>query len=304
MVLWPAIPLLSPFVFSTAVRATGGTFGFREFMDFLATQGGLAYACFVLLWGCGVLGRAAIDTRDELIRSAPDAIPATLFGAVANVAGPLVLTAVVVAVTTLNGWLTYGPLAPIVALPLLFAYMLPIQTFVWVYIVILVDINRLGQLPIVLDRFPEDRTLGLERIGSLASTGLGLLLISAVPVLLAGSDEPVTLAVSLTVVVGSVLVFGLSMWRLHRQMAAAKARYVATTRRLYAEAYDPVRTDPALARLIEQSDALSVARALDDRAHDLPTWPLDDGTARFIGVLVTGILTSLIVRALFAAMGF
>ena len=301
---WAAIPLLSPLVFSTAVRASGDAFGLREFMDFLATQAGLAWACLVLLWGCRVLCRLAIATRDDLAHAAPEAVPAGLFARASSIAAPLVLTGAAAAVTSIGGWLTYGPLAPIAALPLLVVYLLPILTFVWVYVAVLADIDRLGGLPIVLDRFPQDRTLGLERIGALASTGLGLLLVASVPVLLAGSDEPVTLALSLVVVIGAVGAFALSMWRLHRQMSAAKAGYVATARRLYREAYDPVRADPTLAALVTQSEALGVAKALDDRAQDVSTWPIDTGTARFVGVLVTSVVTSLIVRALFAAIGF
>jgi hypothetical protein len=273
-------------------------------MDFLATQAGLAWACFVLLWGCRILCRLAIATRDDLAVAAPGAVPAGLFARASSIAGPVVLTVIGAAVTSISGILTYGPLGPLAALPLLIVYLLPILTFLWVYVAILADIDRLGGLPIVLDRFPQDRTLGLERIGSLASTGLGLLLIASVPVLLAGSDEPVTLALSLAVVIGAVGAFALSMWRLHRQMAAAKAGYVATARRLYGEAYDPVRADPQLRTLVEQSEALSTAKALDDRAQDVSTWPIDTGTARFIGVLVTSVVTSLIVRALFAAIGF
>jgi hypothetical protein len=105
--------------------------------------------------------------------------------------------------------------------------MLPIMTFVWVYVAILADINRLGELPIVLDRFPQDRTMGLGHIGSLASSGLGVLFLAAIPVILVGSVDPFSLIVSLTLVVGVVAIYGLSMWRLHRQMAAAKERYVA-----------------------------------------------------------------------------
>ena len=34
------------------------------------------------------------------------------------------------------------------------------------------------------------------------------------------------------------------------------------------------------------------------------TWPLDEGTLRFVVVMVTGIVTGVIVRAVFAALGF
>jgi len=34
------------------------------------------------------------------------------------------------------------------------------------------------------------------------------------------------------------------------------------------------------------------------------TWPIDEGTVRFNAVIISSVVTSLIVRALFAAVGF
>ena len=127
------------------------------------------------------------------------------------------------------------------------------------------------------------------------------MLIGAVPVLLAGSDEPVTFGISLVIVAASVATFMLSMWRLHRQMTAAKARYVAIARDLYAKAYAPIRDDPTIATVAEQATVLRAAQSLDERAHGLPTWPFDESTVRFVVVVVTGVITSIVVRGLFAA---
>jgi hypothetical protein len=98
--------------------------------------------------------------------------------------------------------------------------------------------------------------------------------------------------------------FLLSMWRLHLQMAAAKSRNVEIARRLYSEAYAPIREKADVAALEAQSNVLSVAQSLDERAHGLPTWPIDEGTTRFLAVVITGVITSLVVRGLFAAIGF
>ena len=304
ILVWAALPLVSPLIFSTVVRATGRPFGPDLFLEAVSTQIGLAWASLILLWGCGRLGEEARATRDELARAAPARVPAGLFGAIARADGPLLLTAIVVLITVADNWAAYGALPPLATLPLFLAYMLPIMTFIWVYVAILTDISRLGELPVVLDRFPQDRTMGLGRVGSLASTGVGLLLLAAVPVLLAGSDSPGTLAISLTLVIAVVGVYGLSMWRLHRQMAAAKDQYVTTARRLYADAYAPIRERPDMDTLTASSSALSVAQSLDERAAGLPTWPIDEGTARFVAVIITGVVTSLIVRALFVALGF
>ena len=58
-------------------------------------------------------------------------------------------------------------------------------------------------------------------------------------------------------------------------------------------------------RLLEaKSGALRAAQSLDERAHDMLTWPIDEGTVRFNAVIISSVVTSLIVRALFAAVGF
>jgi hypothetical protein len=227
-----------------------------------------------------------------------------LFADISSVRGPAALTVVVATVITASGYVQYGPLPPLAALPLLVVYLVPIVTFTWVYLVVLVDLDRLGRQPLALDTFPEDRSLGLEKVGSLASSGLGLVLIAAVPVLVAGSDEPVTLGISLAMVGSSVGIFIWSMARLHRQMARAKARHVAFARQLYAEAYAPIQRSPGVESLTAHSSALGAAQAIDARAADILTWPVNEGTLKFIVVVVTGVLTSLVVRALFAAIGF
>jgi hypothetical protein len=193
---------------------------------------------------------------------------------------------------------------PLVALPLVIVYSVPILTFVWVYLTILLDLDRLGRQPLSLEGFPEDRTLGLEDVGALASTGLGLLLIASVPVLLAGADQPVTFGISIAIVAFAVGIFVLSMWRIHRQMVKARDGFVRFTRGLYADAYAPIRKDPMVEVMEAQSAALRVAQSLDERANNLLTWPIDEGTVKFIAVVITSVVTSLIVRALFAAVGF
>jgi hypothetical protein len=303
ILVWALIPLVSPFVYGAAIRLTGGSLDTRQFADLLATQVGVAWACFVLLWGVGVLARRATAVRDELTTRTDAASLGGLFRAVESVAAPIALTAVPAVVITASGWLRYGAQAPLAALPPLVAYLVPIVTFVWVYVTILSELDRLGGQPLVLDQFPQDRTLGLEGVGSLASTGLVFVLAAAAPVLFVGSDEPATLGVALSIVAISVGLFLLSMWRLHRQMVGAKARFVALSRRLYEEAYAPVRAAATVDALESQAAALRAAQSLEERAQALMTWPIDESTLRFIAVVVTGVITSLLVRAVLAAMG-
>jgi hypothetical protein len=303
ILLWSLLPCVSPVVFVIVVRLLGQDLK-TTLTDLFTAQGVLSYVCLVLLVGVAVLGRQAMLVQPDLARLMPSEPGDGFFAGIGSVRGPLLLSAGIVVILTANAWSRYGPVPPLVDLPLLFGYVVPIMTFVWVYLTILVDLDRLGRHPLVLDRFPEDRTLGLEKLGSLASTGLGLLLAAAVPILLVSSIAPVALGINLAIVAFTLVIFVLSMWRLHRQMAAARARYVALAGRLYRDAYAPIRDRAGVDALEAQATALRAAQSLDERAHSLASWPVEEGTLRFIAVVITGVVTSLIVRGLFAALGF
>lgn len=301
---WSAVPLLSPLVLSAAVALTTVPLDVHAFWDLAATQAGIAFATTVLLVGTRLLVVRAGAVVTDVAALLPGGDAGPLFRRVGSVAGPLVLAVALALIVTGAGLTRYGLLPPLAALPLLVLYLVPIMTFVWVYLVVLLGLDAVGRRPLALDVFPEDRALGLRGLGDLASAGLGLLLVAVAPILVAGSDEPVTLTISVTVVLVGLAAFVLSMWRLHRQMAAAKDRHVALARRLYAEAYAPVRRDPSVAVLGAQATVLGTAKSLVERAEALLTWPIDEGATRFIAVISTSVLTSVIVRALFAAIGF
>jgi hypothetical protein len=305
IVLWSLDALIAPVVFANAITLSGHELAPTDRVDLVTTQGVLAFTSFVLLLGTGVLAARVTTAQESVAALLPREVQGDLFRRIGSVAGPLILTATVVATTSVRGFATYGPIPPLATLLPSTIYVVPIMTFVWVYLTILADIDRLGRQPLGLEStFPQDRTLGLEQIGSVASTGLGLLFIGAVPIMLVAVDEPVTLAISLIIVAVTVAVFVLSMSRLHRQMAAVRKRYVSEARRLYADAYAPIRKRADVASLEAQSNALRVAQTLEERAHNLTTWPIDEGTLRFIIVVITGVVTSLVVRGLFAALGF
>jgi hypothetical protein len=304
VVAWALVPLLAAAVFITAVRASGAPVDRGDIEQLLLTQSVLVYVCLMALLGAAALARRADMVRDGTRTILDAELPRPMFERMRSATGPLAVTAVAVVVVTLGGIDKYGLVPRLAGLLTLTVYLVPIATLVWVVIVILVDLDRLGRHRLELDQFPEDRTLGLGGLGGLASAALGLLLLAVGPVMLVASDEPVTLAISLVVVAVTVSAFVLSMWRLHLQMAAAKARHVELARRLYAEAYAPIRKQADLATLEAQANVLGVAQSLDDRAHGLPAWPIDEGTLRFLVVVITGVITSLVVRALFAAIGF
>ena len=304
VVAWALIPLVALLSYVGTIRVSGGSVTADDAQQLALTQGVLAYVLLVLLVGAGALARRAASVRRDIVRILHEPLAPPLFDRLGSIRGPLALTALAVIVITFGGIDRYGLLPRLTGVLFVTAYMIPIATFVWVSIVIFTDLDRLGRQRLRLEVFPQDRTLGLGDLGALASLSLGLLFVAVVPVMLVAADEPITLTMSLVIVAVIVVAFLLSMWRLHLQMAAAKERNVEIARRLYAEAYAPIRDNPRLASLEAQSNVLSVAQSLDERAHGLPSWPVDEGTVRFLVVVITGVITSLVVRGLFAALGF
>ena len=88
----------------------------------------------------------------------------------------------------------------------------------------------------------------------------------------------------------------LAMWRLHRQMVAAKARYGAETRAVYAAAYEPYRIDGSLSTLEAQASVLGAAQALDERAQQIREWPLDQRLGRIMSFAVAAVASTIIGR--------
>ena len=87
IVLWALVPLVSPLVFAGAIRFTGQSLEPAAALDLVATQAVLAYACFVLLLGGGVLARQAAIVLDDVTRLVPDNRPLRLFGGISSVRG-------------------------------------------------------------------------------------------------------------------------------------------------------------------------------------------------------------------------
>lgn len=104
IVLWALVPLVSPLVFADAIRLTGQPLEPAAALDLLATQAVLAYACFVLLLGSGMLSRQAALVLDDVARLVPDNRPLRLFAGISSVRGPAALTVVVATIITAGGY--------------------------------------------------------------------------------------------------------------------------------------------------------------------------------------------------------
>jgi hypothetical protein len=266
-------------------------------------QATFGYVVLVALWGTPRLVRrvtALAPAIDRLVPAGPDAWP---FARLTSERGPVALAALSVALATPSTIAEFGPAVGLVDIPLLFVVTLPIMTFLWTYGAILVGLDRLGQSRLALDLFPQDRSLGLSPVGGAAIAGFWLVIVAAAPLLILGTSDLTTLAMSVGIVLIAVCLFVLSMVRLHGQMRTAKTHYLAMTRTLVAEAYAPVRTSADLSTLQTNSAALNAAQSLAERAERILEWPIDERMIASMTVVVTGVVTSLIVRVVLDALG-
>ena len=261
-------------------------------------QWALGYVVLIALWACPALWDRVDALRPTLRRIAPTTPPSRWFDRMLSARGPLVLTALAVAVSVPSTFVEFGAAVAVMDIALLGLLLLPVMALVWEYAMLLIGLDRLGRAELVLDRFPEDRALGLGPVGGAAMAGFWPLLIAGVPFLLLAGGDLTTFVTSMVVLAATVALFVLSMVRLHGQMRAAKAGYVAMTRGLVAEAYGPVRERTDLATLETHASALGAAQALADRADKLLEWPIDERMVTSITVVVTGVVTSLVVRVL------
>jgi hypothetical protein len=303
IVVWASIALVRPLILLLSLTASGQTRDAAGWTNVLIPQAALGYVTLVSLVGTWRIFRGARALAPDLVALTHVANGSALFPWMASVAGPLALLGIVSAVSFVTNVGTWGPVSGVADLPLLLANTLPIMAFVWTYLALLAGVNALGRFRLSLDPFPQDRTLGLGPVGSLALTGFWLVLAAAIPLIVVAADNLATVSMSLAVVGVSTALFFLSMFRLHRQLAAAKAGYVGLARSLYAEAYEPVRTKPSLKTLQTQAPALDVAQALVERAERVQEWPIDERATAWVAVVVTGVVTSLLVRLVLAATG-
>lgn len=290
ILFWSSIALIRPGVLYAALSLSGQQSLAREVVNVLPSQLVLAYITVVSLWATGRLVMGARKLAPEMAAMAGPANNPDFFPGLGSMVGPLVLLAAITTVSALAE-LRWGTTAVLADLPLMIVNILPITVFVWTYLALLAGLDRLGRVRLQLDPFPQDRSLGLSAVGSLALSGFWLLLLAAIPLIIVASDNATTVGISLTVIAASVALFFLSMVRLHGQMAAMKTNHLESARRLYSEAYAPVRAKPSLKSLEARAPTLQVAQAMLERA------------TAWVVVVVTGVITSLLVRLVLAAAG-
>lgn len=212
--------------------------------------------------------------------------------------GPLALTLAIVAATIGALWSRFGPLVALAGAVFTFLINVPLLSFFWGYLTILIGLNRLGGHRLDLEPFPPDRNLGLRPLGRLAFTGFFFFLVGSTPILVANTTDPINLTAAIPVILVGVVAFFVSLGRMHNQMRDAKERYLDSARMLYAEAFAPLASSPTVDVLMAQSAKMEAAEKLEKRAEAVFTWPFEPVVLSQMVALVAGIVAAVITRAL------
>ena len=255
----------------------------------------VSVAIVIALWGSGRIAR-----RLDELRHSDAAAP---FRELNSVLGPLVLTIVAAAAFTVDALVREGWTSALVRAATWLVIGIPLWTFLWTYAWLQLGLDRLGQERLDPDVARVDPGLGLRPLGGVAFMGLWMFLAAVVPVVLTGLPDITGVLIGTLVLAAGLVAFFLSLFRLHRQMVEVKARELEIARDLYAQAYEPVRSERTLESLERQRGLLTAADALEKRARELHEWPIDEGTVARVITIATSVIAITIGRLILDPFG-
>src|SRR5215207_1848088 len=267
-----------------------------------------AYAVALAIWAADRFTRESnrVERSVDQLAAGPGQAARPVFDSMASTRAPLALTLVFTAVTVWRTGVLGDPWAALLWLPVSLLVILPTMTAVWVYLTLLLGLDRLGRRTLSLTAFPQDLSLGLGEVGRLAFTAFGIYGAGFAPVLLITVSNPVRLLLSLGLFLLGVLVFYGCLHGLHRQLLAARHHYLDLAGQLYAHAYAPIRSG-SLTALGEHAQFLQAAEVLHRRAEAIQQWPFQQRQfaqiAGIVGTVVTFVITGIITRLIVVRLG-
>jgi hypothetical protein len=304
MLAWAAVPVAAGLL----PGAYLATVGVKPLSVRLLTGGVYAYVVALAVWAASRFAREAstVERSVDRLTAGPEQAATPMFRGMVSTRGPLVLTLVFSAVTTWRTGVLGDPWAAVLWLPVSLLVNLPTMAAVWVYLALLLGLNRLGRRTLSLTAFPEDLSLGLGEVGRLAFTAFLIYTAGFVPVLVITVANPLRLLLSLGLFLLGVGVFFACLQGLHRQLLAARHHYLEWAGQLYARAYAPIRSG-SLAALGEQAQLLQAAEVIQRRAEAIQQWPFQQRRlaqiAGIVGTVVTFVLTGIITRFIVVRFG-
>jgi hypothetical protein len=267
----------------------------------------LNYAALSLAIGITLWGAQRIAARLEALPTATQNVLAVdaidRFRELNSVAGPVLASAATAIAFGLGALVEDGLTSALLRGATWFFLGLALWSFLWTYASLCLGLDRLGRERLRVDAVSGDSSLGLRPLGGVAFMGLWMLLAWLVPLLLTGLPDIVGVVIGLAVLGGALAAFFLSMVRLHRRMVEVKESEVAVARKLYADAYEPVRAAPTLDALEQQQRLLGAADALEKRAHGIHEWPIDEGIVARVVTISTSVMAITVARLLLDPLG-
>jgi hypothetical protein len=301
---WAAVPVAAGLLPKAYVATVGARpIGVRLLIGLV-----FAYAVVLAFWAVGRFTRESdlVERSVDQLAAGPEQVATPVFRGMASTSGPLALTLVFVTVTVWRTAVVGDLRAALLWLAVSVLVNLPLLTAVWVYLALLVGLNRLGQRTLSLAAFPEDLSLGLGEVGRLAFTAFWIYGAGFAPVLVVNFTNPVGLLLLLGLFLLGVLVFFGCLQGLHRQLVAARRHYLEWAGQLYARAYEPIRSE-SLAALGEQAQALQAAEVIQRRAEAIQQWPFQQRRlvqiAGIVGTVVTFVITGIVTRLILVRFG-
>jgi hypothetical protein len=291
------VPIAASFLPNSYIATVGKVSLERRFLAGAV----FGYAVALSLFAVGYFDTRVREVGESLDDLTSRRAEGDLFAGYSSAIGPILLTAVFVVATVLRTVSLADLGTGLAWLPISVVTNIPLMSAFWIYVVVLLGLRRLSRLRLSLENFPEDPSLGLAPAGRLAYTAFWIFIAASAPALVVNAGYAVRLALSFGVFLVGIVIFFASVWGLHRQLLSTREEHIANARRLYAQAYEPIRSSSpdALAR---QADALLAAKTIEEEARLIQKWPFDDRRFKEIAAIVgtvvtfsgTGIITRLI----------
>lgn len=303
VILWALVPWLNAGANFLLGNETRSAVWEQDVVLVILNYAALSFAVVLTLWGTRRIVHRLDELRAATASLLETASPNQGFRNMNSVVGPLGASVATAAAFGAGALVADGSAAALLRGVTWLVLAIPLWSFLWTYGSLQLGLDRLGREQLRTDPTIVDPGLGLRPLGDVAFTGLWMLLASLVPVVLTGLPDVVGVAIGLLVLAGGLAAFFLSLVRLHGQLVERKAGELATARRLYAEAYEPVRATPTLETLERQQRLLGAADALEKRANAIHDWPIDEGTFARVLTIATSVVGITIARLILDPFG-
>ena len=304
IVIWSAVPWANAglnLLFDTGERSAVWE---QSRPVVLLNYAALSLAILVAFFGSRVMARRVEALDETATQLFVDASTRRSFREINLLTGPLAGTAATALAFGSTAYLEDGWAAAVLRGATWLVAGFPLWSFLWTYAALQLGLNRLGHARLRDEPTLVDPSLSLRPLGAVSFLGLWLLVVAIVPVVVTGAPDVIGLVLGLLVLCGGLAAFGWSLLGLRRQIVDWKEEQLALARKLYAEAYGPVRAARTLEALREQHTLLGAADSLEKRVRGIHDWPVSEGTWAWVIGIATSVVAIACARLILRPFGF